>query len=246
VIAGARVIPAVDGLRGFDCNRPLSSDDCQKFRAWRNPADPADRYAFAVRYVAREYPHPGDLTRGEVDIILGEELGLMVVQHVDHEDWLPTASMGGAYGAEAAREAIAMGIPSGVSMWCDLEGVNTNRELVPAQAVVDFCNRWQRSVALGGFKPGLYVGWHPGLNADQLFADLAFEAYWGAYNVDVVPVTRGFQMHQSAMLNVDRVPGITFEFDVNHVRADNLGGRPQILQPDPFADVSSGSCSTAP
>jgi Domain of unknown function (DUF1906) len=227
MIANAHVFTAPDGQMGFDCDHALTADECKLF------VDAS--YAFVVRYVPRTTRHPQDLTADEVDVILTSGLGLMVVQHVEAADppwWVPSGEKGGNYGATASRESIACGIPSGVSVWCDLEGVDPH---APASAVLDYCTRWFKCVAAAGFLPGLYVGYNPGLSPSQLYS-LPFTHYWSSYNLntDQYPAVRGVQMKQSEYPGVDDVPGIGFQFDVNHTMADKLGGRCQLLSVPPF------------
>ena len=229
-IANAHVFTAPDGFRGFDCDHALTAQECKLF------VDA--KYRFAVRYVPRTVRNPQDLTRAEVDVIQGSGLGLMVVQHVKAAAppwWVPTGERGGNYGATAAREAIACGIPAGVSVWCDLEGVAPH---VASAQVIDFCARWYKSVTAAGFIPGLYVRYNPGLSPAQLYS-LPFTHYWSAYNLnaDQFPAVRGVQMKQSEYPGADDVPGIAFEFDVNHTMADKLGGRVQLLSVPPVTPV---------
>src|SRR5437879_851858 len=187
---------------------------------------------FCVRYVRRQTVHDFDLTADEADGLIGAGLGLMVVQHVESETaWTPTAAKGAANGDVAATEAQQIGIPPGGMVWCDLEGVTVG---TPAAQVIDYCNRWHAAVAGAGYVPGLYVGFHCGLDATQLYRALRFSHYWGAYNLnaDEMPIVRGLQMKQSLCKPPDAVPGHTFEFQVDTVRADALGGHPTLVARD--------------
>ena len=85
-----------------------------------------------------------------------------------------------------------------------------------------------------GMTPGLYVGAGSGLTARQLFVNLAFQHYWGAYNInsDEIPYKRGLQMKQMEARTNDRPPGVPFEFDVNLTHRDELGGLPLAFVPD--------------
>ena len=116
-------------------------------------------------------------------------------------------------------------------VWCDLEGVTVG---TPAAQVIDYCNQWHAAVAGAGYVPGLYVGFHCGLDATQLYRALRFSHYWGAYNLnaDEMPIVRGLQMKQSLCKPPDAVPGHTFEFQVDTVRADALGGHPTLVARD--------------
>ena len=217
------VFAATNGLKGLDVNRPITADEAVALGE--------HGYDFAVRYVRRKDKHSYDLTAKEARAILASGLGLMVVQHVAPEGWTPTANLGSTYGNTAAAEAARIGMPPGVTVWCDLEGVSAN---VSTKAVIDFCNRWHSKVAGAGFVPGLYVGFGARLDPDQLYFSLRFTHYWGAYNVaaDDGPTKRGFQMKQRVANAGDRIPAFDVEFDVNDIHADALGGLPTVLVPD--------------
>jgi hypothetical protein len=157
------VYAATNGLKGLDVNRRVTADEAA--------ALVEHGYRFAVRYVRRKRKNSYDLTGKEARAILAAGLGLMVVQHVAPEPWTPSAIIGSTYGNTAAAEAELIGVPPGVTVWCDLEGVAAD---VSAKAVLDFCNRWHSKVAAAGFVPGLYVGYGAGLDPDQLYSLLRF------------------------------------------------------------------------
>lgn len=215
------LVEAPDGIRGFDCNTALTADTARKFVA--------HGYRFAVRYIRRSQLHPYDLSAGEAIAILDAGLALMAVQHVESaESWVPGEEKGAIYGATAVGDAQRIGLPPGSMLWCDLEGVKVG---TPTTDTIEYCNAWFHAVADAGYLPGLYIGWHAGLNGEQLYRDLAFEHYWAAYNLnaDQMPIQRGVQMRQHAAKSGDRPSGITFEIDTDTVQADALGGRALVL-----------------
>jgi hypothetical protein len=206
------------GVRGFDVDAPLTAAAARAFR---------DRgYHFCVRYVGRTAMNPArDLSHREARTILDAGLALMIVQHVLNPGWLPSRALGAEYGANAARFTGQIGVPAGVSVWCDLEGVSDD---ATAFDVIQYCNAWHHAVRDAGYAPGLYVGDSPGLGATQLYRDLAFRHYWGAYNVnaDQEPLPRGWQLKQRVGTS-GTVAGITTEtYDDDITRVDMLGGRP--------------------
>lgn len=219
-IAGTVKTLSAGRVKGFDANVRVTAADAKAFYK--------AGYQFAVRYVRRAPVHDFDLTRAEAQDILAAGLGLMLVQHVAPDNWNPTGALGTTYGKTAAAEAKGIGIPSGVTLWCDLEIVN---KAAKAEDVIAYCNNWHAAVAAAGYTPGLYVGYQPGLDAQQLYTGLRFVHYWGAYNADLVPARRGFQMKQYAMKSADRVASIAYEFDVNYIVPDTLGGAPLVLMP---------------
>ncbi|MBV9774571.1 MAG: DUF1906 domain-containing protein [Gemmatimonadetes bacterium] len=201
------------GLKGFDANTPVSATTAQEFHA--------QGYRFCVRYVGREVMKSNDLTAEEAQTILASGLALMPVQHVLDPGWNPTAALGQEYGANAAKFAAQIGFAPGTNLWCDLECVATD---TTAQDVIGYCNAWYDQVAAGGFVPGLYVGYQPGLTGQQLYASLKFQHYWGAYNVDVSIPNRGWQIKQST--GTCTIGGITTEcYDDNVTMTDLRGGQ---------------------
>lgn len=214
-----------DGTRGFDANRRIDAASAR--------AAYAMGYRFAVRYIRRDPVSTRDATAGELLTLLEAGLGVMVVQHVAAEDhWSPSAALGTQYGNTAVEECRRIGLPRGVSVWCDLEGVAPG---TLAQSAIDYDNRWYDAVAGAGYAAGTYVGWHDGLTGDQLYFKLKCPRFWGGYNVnsDQAPTRRGFQMRQYAAKAADRFPLVAHDsdFDVDIIHADALGGTPMLLLP---------------
>lgn len=91
-----------------------------------------------MRYVRRDTPHPKrDLNAAEASAVLDAGLGLMVVQYVESEEsWVPTGDKGEKNGEIAGGAATQVGVPSGVTLWCDLEGVAPK---TPAAEIIDYC-----------------------------------------------------------------------------------------------------------
>jgi hypothetical protein len=212
-----------NGARGFDANQRITSAQAR---------DAVHKgYRFAVRYVRRAATNAYDVTAGEIAGLLQAGLGLMLVQHVALPGWHATADLGRQYGQTAVLEAARAGYPRGCQLWCDLEGVSPE---VPASWVIGYCNAWYAAVALGDFRPGLYVGDSCGLTADQLYRNLRFDAYWSAYNLnrDQYPAVRGVQMRQKVATLEDLIVGLTNDkMDVDVISADARGGTPTLLLP---------------
>ena len=223
------VFTAPDGVRGFDTAETVTPSAAAAFRR--------RGYRFCVRYVRRDKPHASALTASEAKSVLNVGIGLMLVQYVESDtSWRPTGAKGATNGAVAAAEAGKLGVPWGVTMWCDLEGVARG---TPTQKVIDYCNRWHSAVTSAGYVAGLYVGWHAGLTPTQLYRALRFTHYWGAYNLntDQYPATRGLQMKQLRATAKDRVAGVGIDFQVDKVSADRLGGRPTLLALDGWPEI---------
>lgn len=217
-----------EGQLGFDINQRLTPALCKAFIE--------HGYSFAIRYVRRASFHDFDLTFDEVTDILSSGLGLMIVQHVAPENWMPNKDLGMMQGTIAAREALALKVPAGTMVWLDLEGVAPEAR---ALDIIEFCNTWYDQVKSKGFFPGLYVGFGAGLSGQALYRNLKFSRYWAAYNLnkDEMPLKRGVCMQQRVAKLADRIPGINQDgFDIDVIVPDLLGGLPEIL----FA----GECQT--
>lgn len=211
---------APHGLRAFDTNSVLTADRAAAFRQ--------AGYRAAIRYVRRAPRHDYDISAHEAEVILKAGLALGIVQHVAPENWQPTAELGSDYGLVARRECEAIGLPMGVNVWCDLEGVS--RDASPLNTIA-FLNNWWKAIAHGGYLPGLYVGWQPGLTANQLYASTRFQYYWAAYNLnaDQYPSTRGVCMQQGVEQTLSGI-----KFDPDSCSTDHLGNRPTFLAPSEF------------
>lgn len=213
----------LNGARGWDANQTIHADDATHAASMG--------YQFVVRYVRRKAAHDYDLTAQERDSILAAGLGLMAVQHVAPEGWVPTEAMGADYGGIAAIECQKIDLLAGVTVWCDLEGVQPG---TPHDDVIRYCNAWHDAVAAAAFAPGQYVGWHCGLTPDELYHALHVPRYWLAYNLNAgeAPSVRGGQMRQSVAKSSDLLPGFTNQtMDTNTIHADALGGTPSLLLP---------------
>ena len=203
------VQPAAPGLSGFDINSPVSVAQAQGFK---NAG-----YAFCIRYIPRTANLiPGNLTNAEALGIVNAGLALMAVQHVSLPGWAPNTNLGTVYGNYAAIYANQqVGLPQGMNIWCDLEGVATGTD--PAD-VIAYCQAWYYAVHTAGYVPGVYVGYDTMLTPAQLYNDLSFQHYWRAYNGPLV-ATRGFQLIQKTEKEVN---GITIDPDIT--QNDNEGG----------------------
>lgn len=221
IILPGHIFTAPDGVCGIDTTARITRATAVALRK--------HGFRFCVRYVRRDKPHASALNPSEARTLLDAGLGLMLVQYVESESaWVPSAIKGKTNGGVAAAEATKLGAPWGVTIWCDLEGVRVG---TPRQQVIDYCNRWHIAVSGAGYVPGLYVGYHAGLTAMQLYQKLRFTHYWGAYNLnsDEFPAVRGLQMKQSERRRADTIPGVQLDFQVDRVSADRLGGRPTLL-----------------
>ena len=206
------VQPAPDQSLGFDADSPISQGTAQAFAG--------QGYRFCVRYLSLQASTaPGDLTAAEAQGILEGGLALMPVQHVLEPGWTPTAQLGEEHGANAAAQALAIGVPPQVNVWLDLEGVNAG---ATPQDVIAYCTSWFQEVSVKDYLPGLYVGANCGLDGQQLY-DLPFQHYWHSESTVPAIPGRGYQMMQKQQSGT--VNGLSIDVDTTMV--DQLGGVPQ-------------------
>ncbi len=176
---------AAPGLRGFDTDTSLRAAVAHQLVA--------QGYHFCVRYLSLGCPQdPGDLSHGEALDILQAGLALMAVQHVRYPGWTPSAALGTADGTHAATNAQSIGLPHGVNLWCDLEGVDA---ATPVQDILAYGNAWYQAVTTAGYVAGLYVGAGSRLNGQQLQGELQFQHFWKSAS-DVPEIVRGYQLIQ--------------------------------------------------
>jgi len=199
---------ASSGASGFDVNSILTAANAQNLK---NAG-----YDFCIRYVPRTASlAAGNLTNAEALDILNAGLALMAVQHVSEPGWAPNTNLGTSYGNYAATYAAQIvGLPQGMNIWCDLEGVAAG---TAAADVIAYCQAWYYAVHNAGYVPGIYIGYDTMLTDQQLYNDLSFQHYWQAYNGQQVS-TRGFQLIQKTEITVS---GVLIDPDI--AQNDELG-----------------------
>ncbi len=205
---------AAPGLRGFDINADIGAIDPDTGEAYAKEFVQAG-YGYCIRYVPVGELLDPDLTAEEAEAILAAGLALMPVQHVFEPGWLPNGALGTQVGERAVQWLQDIGFPTGVNVWCDLEGVGDT----DAQSVIDYCESWYAAVSAAGYVPGLYAGYGVGLDDPQLY-DLSFQHYWAAYNTNSSIPTRGYQLVQSPQST--NVAGLGYDDDMT--QTDQLGG----------------------
>lgn len=198
-----------DGTLGFDCNAVLTLAQAKAFYN--------DGFRFVFRYISRNYPmNSYDLTAVECEVIHAAGLAIGIVQHVAREGWHATGALGKVYGDNAAKQVASLGFPKGMTVWCDLEGVNTTN---PDSDAIAYATEWYNALNTD-YYPGLYCGWHTDLNGTQI-GNLPFRSYWSAYNLNANEFpSRGFQIRQG---NESIKHGV--KYDPDTASADKHGDR---------------------
>jgi hypothetical protein len=216
------VSAAPSGCRGFDTDTQLTAATAKAFRA--------AGFQFVIRYLSLEATEQaGDLSTEEAQAILGAGLGLMAVQRVSEPGWRPTAHSGEEYGANAASNAHRVGLPAGMNLWLDLEGMNSGS---PAGEVSAYCNAWFEQAAAAGYVPGLYVGAGAILNSEQLDA-LNVNYFWKSGSsagsrqpgscFEYAYPEKGYCMVQSISASA-QIDGVCYDSDA--IKQDNCGDTP--------------------
>jgi hypothetical protein len=82
---------------------------------------------------------------------------------------------GACDGQESAREAQKLGLPAGVTLFLDLEGMKAfHADPVALRSTLD---GWARAVVAAGYVAGLYVAPPQPLTSDELY-EMPFTRYW--------------------------------------------------------------------
>jgi hypothetical protein len=157
-------------------------------------------YAVGVRTVFRYLDRVKDITTGrlhanltphELDVLLDAGLCVSPVQYYStgYASQAKGKKLSADYGAEmgqvACSNALALGVPQGVTLWRDLEDVPN----ATPDAIIADCKAWGRVVVNHGFEAGLYVGAGLGsqetgyLRGEQLWELPYYRSYWRAASV---------------------------------------------------------------
>lgn len=199
---------------GFDSDTALTAARARQFYS--------GGFKFSLRYLSLGKQSQSDLSTQEASDILNCGLALMPVQHVRKPGWSPNADLGHQDGQNAASNALDIGFPAGVNVWCDVEGVS---KTASPQNVIDYCRAWHDSVSAADFAPGLYVGARAGLSGEQLIG-LPFQHYWKSQSTVPEIPGRGYQLIQ--LFPSIAANGIAI--DLNVTQNDLKGGQAQWLR----------------
>lgn len=186
-------MPAPFPALGYDCVTAMDAGRAQALKA--------AGMSFCVRYL-------GSITATEMQVILDAGLLLSLVTYADQ--WSPSATV---------SELTALGVPSGVTIWLDVESVKED-----AATVTNAINAWADAVSAGGWQPGLYVGAAQPLSAEELY-QLRVVRYWKSMS-QVVELQCGWSMVQ--LYKTTTIAGT--EVDVDVVSYDYQGRLPTFIK----------------
>jgi hypothetical protein len=191
--------------------RALGVDTIATITAADAAAFKAAGFSFVVRYL-------GAVTSDEVDVILAAGLAFMPVGYSRKAGWLPTGDLGDQDGSLAFARARLLGLPTGTSVWCDLEGMSGT-----AANTIAYAEAWGERVEGAGYVAGVYVGAGIPLNSTQLYALNNITAYWHSCS-EVPNVSEcGYTMIQLTPPDLV-ICGV--EVDVDVIQKDRMGRLP--------------------
>jgi hypothetical protein len=119
-------------------------------------------------------------------------------------------------GTHAVQRLRDLGIPNGVTVWCDIEGTD-----LYAAEIISRVNVWANTLQTAGYEAGMYVGAGCPLTPNQL-TNLAVTRYWHSCSRALEP-SRGYCMVQ---LRPDDVFVAGVKVDVDVVQVDYYGDVP--------------------
>ena len=138
------------------------------------------------------------LSRAELARITDAGMLVLPVQWGPGHETL-TADLGEQRGRLAVAQARALGLPSGIHLWCDIEGGGAYRSGGPACR--DYVTAWARAVTDGAYRAGLYVGDAAvPLDGADLYSLPRVTSYWRSATSggpDEPYPRRGWAIHQS-------------------------------------------------
>jgi hypothetical protein len=155
-----------------------------------------------------------DLHADELAWHLANGLWVAVYQRVRLPGWKPIECDGYEDAEAAMLEAQKIGLPYGMHIWQDLEGVGGDAADVP-----NYCKQWADGIASYG--AALYVGYQTLLTPEQLH-ELPHDRYGSDAGHRLVAVS-GVCWNQGKPFVLD---GITF--DSGEMQADLLGRLPMV------------------
>lgn len=184
---------------GVDCVTTLSADHASALRA--------AGLRFACRYL-------GSLSAPELSDILAAGMMACPVTYADRFD-----------GAASVADLEELHVPTGVTVWLDVEGVSN----VAPNELIEQINAWANVIAGAGYQPGLYVGANGVLSAAELYS-LQVVRYWRSMSLVPEPAC-GYCLTQLQPTIV--LAGVSVDVDV--IGHDYRGRLPTMIGLPPSA-----------
>jgi hypothetical protein len=184
----------------IDIDEPLSSATCTLFKN------------YGVRGVWR---YLSDLRPAEVQTITSSGLILYFVNHSRLPGWIPSAADGALDAKRDLADLKRLGIPAGVHVFFDLEGVGGGAGSVSNLSA--HLDAYASAITAAGYTPAVYVGAESLLTSAQLY-DLGFFLYWhgASHVVDVTEAEAGpkcgWSVYQGSIVDV-KIFGVEIDWD---------------------------------
>jgi peptidoglycan hydrolase-like protein with peptidoglycan-binding domain len=137
--------PSGSTLWGVDTTAAITSTFLSDVKADYGTPD------FVGRYLDQETGYTTGLTSSEVSYIHGQGIKILLIES-DHSG--DTGSEGTTKGNEAVQQAKALGVPTGNTLFADIEVGSTTDST--------FITDWYNAVKAGGYTPGIYANPLPG------------------------------------------------------------------------------------
>lgn len=170
------------------------------------------------------------LTKADCINLVGKNVCVRAgyIDHVTPQELADQTSVGIAFmpvtyalefdASRAIARLQALGIPTGVTVWLDVEGMN----LDPMTTIVKI-DAWANAIAAAGYEAGLYVGAGCPLTSTQL-SWLAVTRYWHSCSIALEP-GRGYCVIQ---LRPNDVTIAGRDVDINVIQPDYRGDLPTV------------------
>jgi len=176
-----------------------------------------------IRYVGfGKTRGPLDISPAERDLIVtpkrSRRFGLLLVQHVRFDPWMPSEEMGHDDGEAALIHLAEVEYAPGSTFWDDLEGI---AEGDTSEPTVDYANAKCQMILGGGFEQGEYIGDRVPLASAALYHELLADLYWKSASEVPDVLVRSYCMVQGSGVTLAGI-----RFDRNKMTGDRLGGRP--------------------
>jgi hypothetical protein len=207
-----KVVIVPYGAVGIDCLTPLTPAMLLALKTYVLPGTKTG-ITFVIRYLE-------NLTATEVANILAAGFGLIVIGESRPNGYIPSAADGTADGQREAAKVNALGLPHGLTVGCDLEGMGGT-----AADTIAYANAWAQAVVAVGLAMA-YVGAGIPLTPQQLWL-LLDTLYWHSLSsVQQVAVCDYAMIQGYPTQTLDLGSGLTLEADINFCYRDKLGRAP--------------------
>lgn len=214
-----KVVPVGVGAVGFDTLTPITAPMIAALRKYQLPGTRTG-FTFLVRYLE-------NLTLAELTMVLAAGFGMVFVGESRPNGYIPSAGAGSADGLRELNRVRALGLPSGITVGCDLEGMGGT-----AQDTIAYANAWADVIRPASDIAMAYVGAGVPLTATQLYL-LRETLYWHSLSNVQQVANVDYAMLQAFPTEVLQLaPGLTLPADLNFSYKDKRGRQATMVVAD--------------